>query len=240
MSTSSQLPLNLTPRFSYSIRNFVWHTGVTELAAQVTALLESSPPRFSFIYGEKRSGKTHFSIALADRLIARGLRPVLLEGSEFSRLVLTEQIRLLEKETLVVDDCEVLFNELGAGDSGPVVRFFEALRVNEIGLVLLSGKQIVELPCDEHITSRLRGCAQMQIAAPEYENVPKVLDCMAKQRGLSLGGRRLKFLEKRVSRSIPEIEDYLSRLAYLADLLGKRVNFSTLGDALKPIKGLLF
>ncbi len=240
MSTGSQLSLNLTPRFSYSAKNFIWHTGVQELASQIVALLEATPPRFCYVYADKRSGKTHFSIALADRLISRGLRPVLLDGEEFKKLVLSEKIKLLEKETLVVDDCEVLFNGLMAGDSGPVVRFFEALRVNEIGLVLLSGKRISEFPCDEHITSRLRGCAQMEMAAPEYENVPKVLDCMAKQRGLSLGGRRLKFLEKRVSRSIPEIEDYLSRLAYLADLLGKKVNFSTLGDALKPIKGLLF
>jgi chromosomal replication initiation ATPase DnaA len=240
MSNASQLALNLTPRLAYSAKNFILHTGVSSLLSEIVALLETHPPKFSFVYGVPRSGKTHMSIALSDKLISRGMKPVLLDGEDFKKVVLNAETKFFEKETLVVDDSDHLFSDLLPGDSGPIVRFFELLRLNEVGLVLFSSKTVEELPCDQHILSRLKASAQMQISAPDFESLQKVVDRMAKQRGLALGGRRLSFLEKRVSREISEIENYLERLDHLSEVLGKKVSFKTLGDALKPVKSLVF
>lgn len=240
MTNAGQLPLNITPCLSYSAKNFIAHSGVSNLLSQVTALLELDPPKFTLIYGESRYGKTHLSIALADRLIAVGLRPILIEGDEFSSLISSGAANFIEGETLMVDDAQKLFSKVQVGESGPVVKFFEELRVKGVGLVLFSSKAVSELPCDEHVLSRLRGCVQLSIGMPEAEMLPKVMDTMAKQRGLALGGRRLKFVERRVQRSIPEIERYLTRLQHLSQVMGKKVSFRTLGDALKPIRTVMF
>lgn len=240
MTNAGQLPLNLTPCLSYSAKNFVRHGGVISLLSQVTALLETDPPKFSFIYGESRFGKTHFSISLADKLVGLGLRPVLIEGDEFEAIIASGAGHFIERETLIVDDVQKYFCNISEGQSGPAVKFFEELRVKGIGLVLISGTPISDFPCDQHVMSRLRGCVQLSIGMPEADHLQKVMDTMAKQRGLALGGRRLKFVERRVQRSIPDIEKYLYRLQHLSQVMGKKVSFRTLGDALKPIRNFTF
>lgn len=240
MTNAGQLPLNLTPCLSYSAKNFHKHSGVESLLSQVTALLEAEPPKFSFIYGDSRYGKTHLSIALADRLVSLGLRPVLIDGGEFRSIIEAGAGNFIERETLIVDDAQKLFSTIHVGQSGPVVKFFEELKVKGIGLVLFSGTHVTEFPCDEHVMSRLKGCVQLSIGMPESEQLQKVMDAMAKQRGLALGGRRLKFVERRVQRSIPEIERYIARLQHLSQVMGKKVSFRTLGDALKPVRGFVF
>ena len=240
MTNAGQLPLNITPCLSYSAKNFVAHSGVSALLSQVTALLELDPPKFSFIYGEARFGKTHLSIALADRLIGVGLRPILVEGDEFNSLITAGAAHFLEGETLIVDDAQRLFSKIMPGDSGPIVKFFEELRVKGVGLVLFSNVPVSEFPCDDHVMSRLRGCVQLSLGMPEPELLPRVMDTMAKQRGLALGGRRLRFVERRMQRSIPDIERYLTRLQHLSQIMGKKVSFRTLGDALKPLRTVMF
>lgn len=240
MTNSGQLRLNLTPCLSYSAKNFIAHSGVGAQLNQITAMLETDPPRFCFVHGDARWGKTHFGIALADKLVNLGLRPVFIEGLELANIVAHGAHRFMERETIIVDDAHLFFSEIQAGQSGPVVKFFEELRVKAIGLVLISSKHIEEFPCDEHIVSRLKGCAAFEIGMPEPTQLQSVMDSMAKQRGMALNGRKLKFVENRLQRSVPDVERYLTRLQHLSEIVGKKVSFRTLGDALKPLRPFVF
>lgn len=235
-----QIPLNISSYLSYHPANFVLHGGAHEAVSLFFKLFEMGPQassaapvfRSMLVVGAPRSGKTHLSLYLADEVIKRGGFPRLIEGKQgLEWEVQLEAARSEGASVVIVDDVDKELSELHPGESGRFVSFFEALRVRGVLLLLISRSSPHDLPCDEHVTSRLLGSAQITLAPPEEEKIMPIVELMARQRGLSLDERELSFLKKRLPRDIKGIEDYFERVNQLALLSGKPIRFGLLGDA---------
>ena len=85
---------------------------------------------------------------------------------------------------------------------------------------------------DQHINSRLQAGSGFALGSPHESELPAIIDIMARQRGIKLTEKKQEFLERRLGRDLPAIEEYLERLVHLTNVLGKRVGFEALGDAL--------
>ena len=226
-----QLPLNIAPRLSYSADNFLVHDGVRPVVELCEGLLARNGFRILFVPGPARSGKTHLSIKLADLCACSGRYPRLLDGRELAARL--HQDRCADaSEVYLVDDAHEYLNSVPPGQSGLFVSFVERLRSAGSMLVLLSACEIDELPCDEHIRSRLLAGRSPALRAPAPEYLPQLVDLMARQRGLKLSPRKIEYLIRRLDRSIREIDEYLERVSYLASLFGKAVKLPLLSDAL--------
>ena len=77
--------------------------------------------------------------------------------------------------------------------SGAFVGFVEELRKRKSGILFLSSLELDELPCDEHVLSRLQPGAGLHIRHPEERDMADLLDSIARQRGFQLSVRKRDF-----------------------------------------------
>ena len=226
---SVQIPLNLTPRLPYSPHGFLVHEGVHAIVHTFTQALTT--PRFDifFVHGASRRGKTHLSIKLFDIAAEGGRYPKLYDGAELSKSLVEVSG---EAPVVLVDNADKLLMQLLPGDSGPFVSLVERLRTASAKLVLLSATEMNELPCDEHIMSRIAPGAGHHLELPAESELVPLGQLMAKQRGLILTERKVKYLLRRLGRDIREIEDYFDRVNYLSSLFGQQVKMPLLADAI--------
>ena len=224
----SQIPLSLTTQLPYSSGNFINHGGVGQIRAECRKHLISKAFRLCFVHGKARTGKTHLSIQLAEDMLADGIIPRLLDGVE----VLIDVGQLLGAgEVCIVDDAQRYLQTIQPGQSGKFVHTIEFLRQHSIPVVFLSAMSVEELPCDEHITSRLLAGAGLSIHDPEPVDMAPLIAALSRQRGLELRAAHIEFLEKRLARSIPALEHYIDRVVHLSRVLNRPLNFAVLGDA---------
>lgn len=228
-----QLPLNIMERLAYSPDNFVAHAGVRSSYEECLGLFGRGSFAISFFHGGPRQGKTHLSIKLGDALTKRGLYPRIVEGHELAEWLSSRPSSqaFQADEVIVVDDADGYLLRIGPGASGPFVAMVEQLRVSRAGLVLLSSKQISELPCDEHVISRLLPGEGFRIGVPSDDDMLDLIRSMGLQRGLSLTERQISFLARRLRRDVDSIEQCLGNVNYLSQVLGKSIKFPLLGDA---------
>ena len=227
----SQLSLNIRPTLSYAATNFVPHAGVEELTRSLQSLLSMSDRfRIALVTGDRRTGKTHLSLFLAEWLTTQGKRPILIEGAAL--LDGTGMRDAGPDEVIIVDDADEYLKTIEPGAGGPFVRWIELLRVNRAALVLLSSTPLESFGFDGHVRSRLLPGSGFTISAPSAKDIPLLVEQMARQRGIAFRSRMVGFIEKRVSRTVPAIEGYLERLSHLSRAIGKPIRFPLLGDAL--------
>lgn len=228
-----QLGLDLTPRMSYTGGQFVIHSGVKEILSGIDLLLDKKNFSPAIVYGRHRTGKTHLSVHLVDTCISKKRFPRLVDQDEFlSVLTLIQGEGLKGEGVVIVDDIDVYLRNVKPGESGPFVHFWEFLRQREIHLVLLTSASINELPCDEHVISRLHSANKFTIGDPEEKDLDRLVHALASQRGIKLGDRKISFLQKRMRRDIPSLEHYFERLVHLSTIFGEKVKFNLLEDAL--------
>lgn len=228
-----QLPLQIVTRVRYGSENFCVHSGVSDVVDECRGIFARDSFGIAFVSGGRRAGKTHLSIYLVDLLSKLQRFPRLLEGAELGRFLDSSGADVFTGEdVIVVDDAHEYLATLRPGDSGPFVAFVEKLRVARAGLILLSRMPIDEFLFDEHVRSRiLPGCGR-NIVAPAESDMPRLIDSMARQRGILLKERKIGFLVRRVGRDIEALERYFDRVRHLADVMGQSFKFPVLGDAL--------
>lgn len=227
-----QLPLQMTTRVRYAADNFLRHHGVAALVESCRTFCAADAFALGFVVGPRRSGKTHLAIHLLDAVGAVARFPRLLEGGEFGQFINSVGVEPFASEDLfIVDDAHTYLETLGAGDSGPFVAFVEKLRLARAGLILLSRQPLEAFRFDEHVRSRLIPGAGLVIGPPADEDMPKLIEMMAKQRGIKLKERKIDYVVRRLGRDIGAIERYFDRVRHLADVLGQAVKFPVLGDA---------
>ena len=88
-----------------------------------------------------------------------------------------------------------------------------------------------QFKCDAHVMSRLRASGLIELISPEEQDVPNLVARLGKQRGFKLKDRQIEFISKRVRREIPALERYFDRVHHLSGLLGAKVKFPLLNDA---------
>ncbi len=228
-----QLPLAICDRLAYSGKNFITHSGVRNLLEQLYGLCYASSFRIAYVIGPRRSGKTHTAIKLCELISQKNLFPRLLDGSGLAEWLTTWRAENCDsEEVLVIDDAHLYLNSITPGASGALVNLIEALRVRGAKCIFFSTMEIADLPCDEHIKSRLIPGKGFRIEPPAEEELNLMISVLAKQRGYKLQGRKLGFLEKRLGRDIKAIEDYLDRVHQLSRTRAAAVKMDLLGDAL--------
>lgn len=225
MSESSQLSLNITPRHAYAPENFVLHEGVTDLFAEVLRAEARDSFRLGFALGGARSGKTHFSIRLADELAKRGSFPRLIEGGDFAEYLHTARFDFTADDFLIIDDAQQYLSKLNPGQSGPFVTCIERLRVACAGILFLSSRDVDSFDFDEHVRSRLIPGLGLVFGAPAEIDMPEIIRAVAKQHGMKLSDKKLSFIVRRVGKNLGAVEDYFQRLEHLSQVLGRPIKF---------------
>lgn len=234
MANFKQLTLDITPRIAYCPDSFFLHSGVKGLFDDLTHVLRADSFVLALVRGAPRTGKTHLSLALSDNLFRGGLFPRLVEGESFAQWIATrmEHPPILADEVILVDDAERYLRTISQGESGPFVNLVESARVTKAKIVLFLPEIITDFNFDEHVESRMLSGMEMALENPAPDELERVLDAIAKQRGMQLSPKKKGFVTKRVGRSIESIESYLDKVARLAHDKGQSVNLSLLGEAL--------
>lgn len=225
----SQLSLNIIPRLPYSPENIVLHAGLNGAWETASHVVRSENYSALWISAPRRAGKTHLSVKLVDFALSLGRYPQLFEGGSFADWF---SDAAPYNQLLIIDDADHYFNQLLPGSSGQFVNLIESLRRRNGAIVFLSSQEIDELPCDEHVTSRLREGFSARIGNPAHIDMPQLLSRMALQRGLALKENRIDFIAKRLRHEISYIERYLDRAMHLAAILNRSVTGSILTNAL--------
>ena len=231
---SEQMPLNLLHSLVLSPDNFVVHSGVAELVRELTERVRPGVFMAAYVDGAQCTGKTHLAIKLAALFVERGLHPRLVEGAQFAEFLnsVVSGNLLTPTDLILVDDAHIYLSQVLPGSSGLFVGAFERLRTAGVPIIMISAKGVGELPCDEHVLSRLRPASAYTVSAPSDHDLDEVIGSMAKQRGCKLSDVKLHFLSRRVSRDIKGIDEVLGRLHLLTHNLGKSSSFQVLNDVL--------
>ena len=231
---SSQLALKMVTRLPYSPENFVIHGGVRAAFEDACAIMQEPCYAMLWIEAAKRFGKTHFAVRLSLEASKRGLIPRLLEGKELIDWLDNREAHapISSNEVFIIDDAQEYFSTVLPGNSGKFVGLVEDLRIKNAKIILLSSERLDSMPCDQHIMSRLRAAYHSQFLTPEESDLPKLVNALTRQRGLSLTEARLEFVAKRMRRDIEFLETYLDRVTHLSGVLNRSVTRPLLADAL--------
>jgi len=230
----NQLNLNILSRLAYAPDSFLFHAGVADLYESVFALLTEDDFGLCFVQGAPRKGKTHLSICLSDTLAKHNLFPRIVEGEKFADWMTKHSDNNIpaSDQVIIVDDADKYFASAIPGNSGPFVSFIEGLRAAKCKVVFLCKAFLDDLPCDDHIMSRLRAGSNFSLNDPVESEIQELILVMARQRGIHLTARKVQYLNKRIGRDIPAIEEYLDKVHHLANVIGKPVHLPLLSDSL--------
>jgi chromosomal replication initiation ATPase DnaA len=227
---NKQLSLQLHDKLVYSANNFYLHEGIKNLITNINALTDSSIFQLAFIEAPKSAGKTHCSIYLYE-LLKKTNNCLLISGEELN-LFLDQEIPIVSNNIIIIDDSHLYLNNIQAGQSGKLVAFIEKLRVANGKLISFSATSVDELPCDEHIKSRLNVGVGHKILQPSEADFEQLFNALCMQRGLKLKTRQIDFLSKRLGRDIHTLQNYCDKLYNLAKNSDYSVNFELLEEAL--------
>ena len=227
---TAQLALPLRSSLRYQPKQFVVHSGIKDAYLGCIEALRSSQFRICSIIGPARSGRTHFAVRLADQLRSE-FDVSLIDSAGLMRLLNSTDCSFSQRSVIVVDDADVYLGALRAGDSGPFVRLIEELRIQRAKIVLLLKKSPGEYDFDQHVLSRINAGVGYYIAPPAAKDLSDVLLVLARQRGIELDDRKLKFLERRLRHDIASLEGYLERLSHLASVVAGPIKLSLMNTA---------
>lgn len=221
-----QLNLKLLSKLVYSAEGFLSHHGVTSVRESIIAGVNNGKWVCAFVYGPKRSGKTHLSIRLAFDLTHSGLDPRIISSNEINDPLCLQDVS--SKTVFLVDEFEEYSPK---SNSGAFVRFFEEVKNKKGCIILFSSAVPSELPFDEHIMSRVNASTRFEIDHPSEEDVKELLLRLALQRGLRLQDKKLNFATSRVRRDISSLEMFVQRVKDISLKSGEKIKFQTLSAA---------
>ena len=235
-----QIELDIASRLHYHPEKFVEHAGVAPIRKSLLHLLGQEHYPVVSIVGTKRSGKTHLSHFLAHGLkeaahrFTPSLAVELFQGKEFLRMIYEGQFSCgeTEKRCILIDDADEMLLQFGGGNSGPLVKCIEDLRVLGGVIVFFRNSTLHEYGFDDHLLTRFAAGTEFLLEDPDRSELTVLLQALSEQRGWRFNRRMVAFLEKRLRIRVRDIESYLERVQLLSRLRSDKVNFSLLGDAL--------
>jgi chromosomal replication initiation ATPase DnaA len=228
-----QQGLDLIPRLPYVPKKFIVHSGAVKIVDASNAALNFIGFSSQIFCGHARSGKTHASIFLQDLTRQNNFIPTYLDGRDlnnfFSNIAIARE--WTDHDCIIIDDAHEYFLQTLPGQSGAFVDFYEMCRRKGVKLFMFSLYNFEKLPCDDHIKSRLNASLAGNFTPPLEQELGDLIEAMAWQRGIKIGTRQRKFIDKRVKREISAIENYFSRLLHLSRLFGAKLGYGLLNDA---------
>lgn len=230
----NQLALNLEKSLIYTPEKFFLHSGVLEVFNEVIEGFRLNKFQSSFVFGPSRIGKTHLSLAIQNKAEKEGKKAVFINSEEFpewAKFHLTKSA--LNADVIIIDDIDLYFFDSADKGSGLFVNFIEQQRKKKSKVILMSGTKISELSIDNHISSRLNEANQLNLKHPDFDELGKLLDLLALQRGYKLNERHKAYILKRMERSTQAFEYLLLRLDELILEENQRVGISLLKRAVE-------
>ena len=208
-----QVPLNLRPTIAYEGRSFIQHSGLVD----VIKILNEKNKGLFLVCGKPRTGKTHLLISLMNK------HSKYLESKFFDRFSFTSN------DFVLLDDFDLLLKNY-QNDTGLIVSFLEDAKNSDSKVIASVTKQDLDL--EPHVGSRVKSAVWLNIGDPAEEEIPKLFDSLARQRGISLEGRKRQYALSRMGRDIASLERFLDRLVLLTVKAGKGVQLSDIKTAL--------
>jgi chromosomal replication initiation ATPase DnaA len=197
------------------------------------------------VVGSVRSGKTHTLHVAAAALTQQGNVVRLIEGKEFAQKSAELMgCAVTPDSTLIIDDVEQIFAGVSAQELGKFVSVVEHWRAGGGKIICSTSQrdisQVVpeQLPADvrAHVVTRLREGVLFVLQEPDDSHFADVVEAMLLQRSIKLPRKSILFLVKRLPRSIPAVEEYISSLDYLSSVLGEDITLRIVGDAVGSVK----
>jgi chromosomal replication initiation ATPase DnaA len=230
----NQIPLALNTQVVYEPDKYFLHSGVKEVWDNLKALLDQKKYRSSFIYGQQRSGKTHLALSLAAYCESLSYKTEYIAGEEFGERANFGLSRSSFKANVfLIDDIDLYLQTVEPGGSGLFVNFIESQRKKGAFVIFFSGTRIENLPCDQHITSRLNEGRGFEIAQPDEAELPLLLDYLARQRGFKLKEQHKAYVMRRLERSVSAFEYLLTRLEEILKSDDSKVGYGLLKQAVE-------
>jgi len=228
----TQLTLTFGETLAYSSETFVAHSGVREISETLVTLAAERRFALVYIHGLTNSGKTHLSVYCAGLLQSLGRAVDVVAPDAAKDWFIRSQLRKRSKpnSSLFIDDAE---RWIANPDSeGGFTAVADAVLQAQGLLVLLSAVPASELHASVQIRSRLAAGVQLQIGSPEERDLDLILQAMSAQRGLKLTESKRRFILSRVTRTVPALADYMTRLYKTGQQSSSSTSFEVLASAL--------
>ncbi|RMD84867.1 MAG: hypothetical protein D6808_06260 [Candidatus Dadabacteria bacterium] len=230
-----QLPLDIRVRPRYRPEAFVLHSGVAHCYNFILKSVYERRFGIFLVTAPTRYGKTHLALRLYSDLTSKvQINTLFKAGYEFKEWLdnFSPHNKLSSNKVIIVDESEKYFTATNPGASGKFVEFIESSRTEERNVIFLSSMRPEYFPCDDHIMSRLKEAHIVSIAPPDDESIPEILYQIGRQWGVNLSKRNISFLQKRLRRDIPALEQYLFRLLHLSKVMGVKIGHNVISEAL--------
>lgn len=219
----TQLDLKLAQKLVYTPEGFLDHEGSLPTRGAILSGIKESKWMIAFVYGEERSGKTHFAVRLSSDLEALGYEPLLISGQDISSPIFASK-----RSVVLVDDFEKFDPKK---NSGSFVNFCEEMKNRSARIIFFSAAPPSSLPFDDHILSRLSSALRFEIGPPGERDTQELLKRLSLQRGVKLSGRKLGYATRRVRRDIASLERFVERVKAISRNSGSKIKFDTIAAA---------
>jgi|GEM_PF-1519166 len=235
-----QIELGISAKLVYHPEKFIEHSGVLSIRKALLHILNQEHYPVISIVGGKRSGKTHlahflnFGLRQAAERFEPRIEVEFFQGTEFLDSI--QEGRSFHwsnaKHCILIDDADQLLVHFSRGNSGPMVKCIEDLRVHGGLIIFFRAEDSSFYEFDEHLGTRFAAGTEFLIGNPDRSELSLLLQALSAQRGWRFNDRMVKYLEKRLCFGVKDIESYLERVQLLSRLRTDKVDFSLLGDAL--------
>lgn len=201
----TQLLLDISPRHTPSLENFVSGRNAELLQLLRDVLLEKQKERFIYLWGSAGSGRSHLLKAMVD-----AFRDKHLSASYLVCHSTTELIPGLDQlDCVAVDDVERL------GPAGQIALFNLYNHIRESGqtVLLVSGRDVPsQLPLREDLVTRLGWGLVYQVHGLNDEEKAEALRSHGQARGFAFPQDVIDYLLRREQRDLPSLLAMLDAL----------------------------
>ena len=244
-NTQTENPFNE----KYTFENFVVGKSNQFVYAGALAVAKYPGTKFNplFIYGGVGLGKTHLLHAIGNYIrqnhpqmkikcttcenFTNDYIESLLSKREESKIEFREKYRNVD--VLMIDDIQFLSNKESTQEE--FFHTFNDLYQNQKQIIITSDRPPKEIATlAERLESRFKSGLIQDIQAPDYETRIAILRKKAQQERYFIDDDVLEFIAAKINTNIRVMEGFLSKVHFLASLLGKRS--ATLEEAQEAFK----
>lgn len=207
---AAQMPLRLSPQQLYRLDNFYFSQ--PELAEAITVFCEQNTQRFLYLWGQPSSGKTHLSLAIADKAQRNNKSALYLPLAELVNTASPEVLQGLENQQLVcLDELEAIC----AKPEWEQALFHCFNQLQDAGCQLLLTSRYnpasIELTLPD-LRSRIATGLIYQLNVASDMGKQKIMQLQSKARGFDMPDEVAQYLLRHHSRDLIELMHCLHAL----------------------------
>lgn len=243
---------NSKPRFNpkYTFDSFVVGKSNQFVYAAGRAVAENPCEKYNplFIYGGVGLGKTHVMHAIGNYITLHNpdLKVVYvtcekftndyidsLRGNNKDKGISDFRAKYRNVDVLMVDDIQFISNKTETQEE--FFHTFNDLYQNRKQIIITSDRPPKEIATlSDRLASRFASGLVQDIQSPDFETRVAILKQKAIEENFNLEDEVITYLAEKVDTNIREMEGYLGKVCFYANLMGKR--FAGMNDAIEALK----